>query len=245
LSFADGSTVTTDLLVGADGAWSKVRPLLSAAKPEYTGATFVETYLSDADVRHPASAEAVGGGAFFAMAPGKGIFAHREPDGVLHTYVAVRKPMAWVAEIEAADPVEARHRVASEFEGWAPALTALITDGEADPVLRPIHALPSDHRWARVPGVTLLGDAAHLMAPAGDGANLAMVDGAELGEAIAERPDDLEAALTVYEEKLFPRSAEAAAGAVVVLDACLGEEAPQSLVRFLDHALGAGGDAAS
>ena len=238
LSFTDGSTVTTDLLVGADGAWSKVRPLLSDAKPAYIGTTFVETYLPDADVRHPASADAVGGGAFFAMAPGKGIFAHREPDGVLHTYVAVRKPMAWVSGIEATTPAAALQLVASEFEGWAPALTALITDGETDPVLRPLHALPSDHRWDRVPGVTLLGDAAHLMAPAGDGANLAMVDGAELGEAIAAHPEDLEAALAVYEQTLFPRSAEAATGSAEVLDACLGDQAPHSLVRFLDQAQG-------
>ncbi|WP_431256955.1 FAD-dependent oxidoreductase [Roseateles chitinivorans] len=236
LTFTDGSTVSTDLLVGADGAWSKVRPLLSEAKPAYIGTTFIETYLSDADVRHPASARAVGGGAFFAMAPGRGIFAHREPDGMLHTYVAVQKPMAWVAGIEVADPAVALRRVAAEFDGWDPALTALITDGETDPVLRPLHALPSDHRWDRVPGVTLLGDAAHLMPPAGDGANLAMVDGAELGQAIAAHPDDLEAALTAYEQTLFPRSIEAAAGAAEVLDACLGHEAPHSLVRFLNHA---------
>jgi 2-polyprenyl-6-methoxyphenol hydroxylase-like FAD-dependent oxidoreductase len=196
------------------------------------GTTFIETWLSDADVRHPASATAVGGGALFAMTPGKGIFAHREPDGVLHTYVALRKPMAWVSEMEAAEPAAARQRVASEFEGWAPALTALITDGETAPVLRPIHALPAEGRWARVPGVTLVGDAAHLMAPAGDGANLAMIDGAELGEAIAAHPDDLEAALAAYEQALFPRSADAAAGSIEVLDACLGEGAPQSLVDF-------------
>ena len=147
LTFADGSTVTTDLLVGADGAWSRVRPLLSEAKPAYVGTSFIETYLFDSDTRHKASAEAVGGGTLLAIAPGKGILAHREPNGVLHTYVALNKPEDWIARIDFSDPVTALARVAEEFDGWAPELTALITDGETDPVPRPIHALPVEHRW--------------------------------------------------------------------------------------------------
>ncbi len=87
----------------------------------------------------------------------------------------------WVDGIDFTDTDAATARVAAEFDGWAPELTALITDGETAPVLRVIHALPIGHRWDRVPGVTLLGDAAHLMPPTGEGANLAMFDGAELG----------------------------------------------------------------
>lgn len=230
LIFADGSTEATDLLVGADGAWSKVRPLLSEAEPAYAGIIFVETYLFDADVRHKASAEAVGGGAMIAPVPGKGIFAHREPNGVLHTYVILRKPNDWIDGIDFADRATALGRIAEEFDGWAPALIALITDGEADPVFRSIHALPDEHRWDHTPGVTLVGDAAHLMTPNGEGANLAMLDGAELGKAIVANPGDLEAALIAYEKDLFPRSASVAAEGG--LELLFGDGAPHSLLDF-------------
>ena len=237
LSFADGSAVTTGLLVGADGAWSKVRPRLSEAKPRYVGTTFIETYLYDADAQHAAAAEAVGGGALFALAPGKGILAHREAGSVLHAYVALNRPAAWFADIDVSDAAAARARLVAEFDGWAPALTALITDGDTPPILRPLNTLPNGHRWDRVPGVTLLGDAAHLAPPAGEGANLAMFDGAELGEAIAAHPGDIEAALAAYEAAMFPRGASAAADAHKILELCLGERAPFSLVDFFTGAL--------
>ncbi|WP_197381187.1 FAD-dependent oxidoreductase [Mycolicibacterium mengxianglii] len=232
LDFADGSTVTTDLLVGADGAWSKVRPLLSEATPAYTGTVFIETYLYGADKRHPAAAAVVGGGALYALAPGTGIIAHREAQAVLHTYVALDRRAEWVDGIDFTDATAATARVAAEFDGWAPELTALITDGETAPVARPIYTLPSDHRWERVPGVTLIGDAAHLAPPGGEGANLAMFDGAELGAAIAAHPGDIEAALAAYEEALFPRSQASARDAHHVLRLCLGERAPVSLIEL-------------
>jgi len=235
LTFANGSTVTTDLLVGADGAWSKVRPLLSKAEPAYVGTSFIETYLYDAETRHKASAEAVGGGALFAVVPGKGILAHRQPKGVLHTYVELNKPKDWIDSIDFSDPVTALVKVAEEFDGWAPALTALITDGETEPLLRPIYALPVEHRWDRVPGVTLLGDAAHLMIPSGEGANLAMFDGAELGKAIAANPGDVEATLMAYEKDLFPRSASAAAEADRNLKLFFDDNAPQSVVDLFTN----------
>src|SRR6202167_379960 len=226
LTFADGSTVTAGLLVGADGAWSKIRPLLSAAKPEYVGTSFIETYLYDADERHAAAAEAVGAGALFALAPGMGIFAHREAGSVLHAYVALNRPAEWFAGIDFTDAAAATARVAAEFDGWAPALKALITDGDTPPILRTIMSLPIGHRWDRAPGVTLLGDAAHLAPPAGEGANLAMLDGAELGKAIAAHSEDIEAALTAYEEAMFPRSESAGADAQLMLGLCLDDRAP-------------------
>ncbi|MFJ2738403.1 FAD-dependent oxidoreductase [Streptomyces sp. NPDC087440] len=239
LSFADGSTVTTGLLVGADGAWSKIRPLLSDAVPVYTGTTFVETYLYDVDARHPATAKAVGRGTMFALTPGKGIAAHREAGDVLHTYVQLVRPAAWFDAVDFTDAASATATVAAEFEGWAPELTALITGGESAPVARPIHSLPEGHRWERVPGVTLLGDAAHLMPPSGDGANLAMFDGAELARAIVAHPGDVEGALTAYEAALFPRSDAFYRDAHEVLDLCLGERAPYGLIEMFTAGDGA------
>ncbi|MGW5745736.1 FAD-dependent oxidoreductase [Amycolatopsis sp. NPDC003861] len=208
VTFAGGRAVVTSLLVGADGAWSKIRPLLTDAVPEYVGEAFVEIYLYDADTRHPAAAKAVGGGSLMVPSVDKGIHAHRESGDTLHTYVSLTRPPAWFDAIDFTDPAAAAARVAAEFDGWVPELTALITDGDTPPVLRLHYTLPVGHRWARVPGVTLVGDAAHLMPANGEGANLAMLDGAELGLALAARPGAAEAALAEYEEAMFPRSAK-------------------------------------
>ncbi|UKY54474.1 FAD-dependent oxidoreductase [Streptomyces inhibens] len=233
VTLADGGTFTTDLLIGADGAWSKVRPLVSGATPVYSGLSFVEAHLLDADTRHPDSAALVGSGMLFALAEEKGFLAHRDGDGRLHLYLALKTPADWATSggIDFADTDAAKVGLLKHFTHWDKRLQALIADSDGALVPRPIYALPVGHRWTRTPGVTLLGDAAHLMSPfAGEGANLAMLDGAELAAAIVAHPDDIETALATYEQTLFPRSEAAAAESASNLVMCFRPDAPQGLL---------------
>jgi 2-polyprenyl-6-methoxyphenol hydroxylase-like FAD-dependent oxidoreductase len=234
VAFTNGAKVETEALIGGDGAWSKVRAFLSDVKPEYMGTVWIETFLYDVENQHKESAALVGKGAMLAMMPGKGIFAHREANNVIHTYVVLKKPIDWKPDVDFSNKGVALTYVATQLgEGWAPELLSLVTRGETNPVSRPIYGLPVAHKWDHVLGVTLIGDAAHLAPPDGDGANWALYDGAELAKAIVANPDDIEAALTVYEKEMFPRSAASSAEGHQSFERTFGYNAPDNLLRML------------
>jgi 2-polyprenyl-6-methoxyphenol hydroxylase-like FAD-dependent oxidoreductase len=72
---------------------------------------------------------------------------------------------------------------------------------------------------------------------AGEGANLPMLDAAELAEEILATLRDLEGAIGRYQARMFTRSAAAAEESAANLEVCLAEDAPQGLVaQMMRHA---------
>ncbi|WP_026422640.1 FAD-dependent oxidoreductase [Actinokineospora inagensis] len=239
LEFANGVTVEADLVIGADGAWSKVRPLLTDATPTYLGVSFLDARFDDVDTRHPEVAAIVGDGHMFAAdGAGRGVIVQRNSNGVVRGYVAFRAELDWhvAAGVDIADRESMRSHLVKEFGEWCPDMLPLITDNDSDYVQRSFWALPAPLTWDHVPGATLIGDAAHLMAPfGGHGTNLALLDGAELAHAI-KAESNLDDAVTRYETAMFARSGELAASANTGLTRFFATTSPDAPHLPPDHA---------
>jgi 2-polyprenyl-6-methoxyphenol hydroxylase-like FAD-dependent oxidoreductase len=224
-----------DLVVGADGAWSKVRPLVSAAAPAYTGVVFIELQLDEVDARHPEIAALVPRGKVSVVGRSQGLIAQRSSNGHVRAYFMFRTQAGDEQRarglVDLSSPAAARTSLRALLPGWAPALLRFIEVCSDTISVRPIVALPVGHSWLHRPGVTLLGDAAHVMPPfSGEGVNMAMLDALELALRLAEHPD-WSAAVAGYEEQMFRRAAEAAADAVRGLDFVSDD----ALAHVLEH----------
>lgn len=229
--FADGQQETFDLVVGADGAWSRVRPAVSSVTPHYTGVTSVETSLDDVDTRHPDLARLIGDGALAVYGVNRSLVAQRNSGGHVKVYATFRAPSDWHTELDLADVEATRSGLLALFDGWAASVLDLLGHGTAF-VHRPCYVLPVSHTWAHVAGVTLLGDAAHLMPPLGAGANLAMLDGAELAESVAVGPEDLDEAVRAFEERMWARANRWAAMTTAGLERLVSPDPAEAVALF-------------
>ncbi len=224
-----------DLVVGAEGTWSKTRSLLTDTAPAYTGVTFVDMHVTDVDRDHPDLAAMVGRGKIFALAEGKALIAQRNSGGKLHIYVALWTPESGLAGFDPRNPQAARACVAAQLAGWAPELLAFIY-ASADPMAaRPLHAFDPPPQWPHRPGVTLLGDAAHVMSPfAGEGVNNAMLDALRLSQGIASA--DWRGGIRAYEADMFERIPASAAESAANMAAFLAPDGLANAVAiFQSH----------
>jgi 2-polyprenyl-6-methoxyphenol hydroxylase-like FAD-dependent oxidoreductase len=236
LRFRGGGEARCDLLVGADGARSRVRPLLTDARPAYTGVSFIEIGIPDIDRARPDLSRVVGPGGYWVLGPDQGLVAQRNGDGWVRISLIVRAREDWIETcgIPFDRPAAARAALADLFSGWQ-AHTGAVILAAADAIApRRIMMLPVGLTWPGAPDATLIGDAAHLMSPfAGAGANVAVHDAAELAVALARHPSDPAAALRRYEPAMFERSAAAARESADNLETCISPHGARDLLALL------------
>lgn len=237
LEFDNGQEEIVDFVVGADGAWSRLRALLSPSKPIYIGITFLDLNISAIE-SYPELSELVGQGLIFIMSNGKGILAQRNSGGRVRVYVALRVDENWL-ENESGINIDnldaARTSIADLFSGWHSSALDLIRHCDAI-TPRKIYALPVSHKWETQSGITLLGDAAHLMSPfAGEGVNLAMIDAHDLAFALVEASasGSLADLVKAYEEKMLERSKVAAQESVDNMEIMFSETTPKPFVDLI------------
>ncbi|MFC9288905.1 FAD-dependent oxidoreductase [Streptomyces sp. NPDC057052] len=235
LRFADGSSATYDLLVGADGANSRVRAQLTDARPTHTGQNIVELGIPDIDRTHPDLATMVGRGNYWVLGDGQSLAAQRNGDGRVRVYLSFYNSAEdWFATggIPFDEPAAARMRLIDLFTGWDSRFTALIAACDDTILPRSITTLPVGLTWQSTPGVTLLGDAAHLMPPVGQGANMALLDGALLGLALAAHPDDFATAVKEYEREMFERTGAAGRQSAHIQNILMSPDAGRKMLAF-------------
>ena len=237
LGFTNGQTAEADLVVGADGGRSRVRPVLSDAKPIYTGVSFIAIDIANAAQTQPEIAHLVGAGRLFALSDGKGILMGLLGNGTIGGYLGLQVPEDWLdtSGISLDQPEQARAALLDYFCDWDAALTAIIRHCNEPLMLLPIKMLPVEHRWEHKPGVTLIGDAAHLMSTfAGVGVNFAMLDALELALAITQNKDPNDA-VRGCEATMFERASKASAMGIANQNKCFSPDGAQQLAKVLSQ----------
>ena len=210
LKFEDGTTSGPfDLVIGADGAWSMVRSMLTEVKPQYSGICGFEGHI---DEPSEATSKMVGRGSYFAYSGGRGITAQRMGNNTIKVGMWVKREKDWVNETVGNTgivPEKLQTKLCEEYQDWAEKVKDWV---RACQRFRKwvLWELPLGTEWEHKEGFTVIGDAAHLCTPfAGLGVNAAMSDALELSELIEKTVAgeiSLEQTIATYEKQMFPRA---------------------------------------
>lgn len=197
--FTDGSSATGDLLIGADGLNSAVRPLLgtTAIKPRYAGQRVFYGYTIEAPPESSGHITMIrGSGAAFGYA--------RSPGGETFWFARVSGPPAPADEIAAATPGQWRDQLVPLLRPDATPAADIVQATSDRLMVTNAWDLPVGITW-RTPRALIIGDAAHAASPAtGQGASMALEDAVVLAKALRDAPI-ASAGLTAYERLRRPR----------------------------------------
>jgi 2-polyprenyl-6-methoxyphenol hydroxylase-like FAD-dependent oxidoreductase len=214
LTFRSGVTATADIVIGADGANSKIRPLLTPIKPFYSGVMVLEGTVHNPAQNAPRIYELLRGGKLFALAGSKTLVVSSKGDGSLTFYTGCKMAETWAHDsgINFSNAAQVLAWFRQEFVGWNSIWEELFAHEATRCVPRPQYCMPLDQTWATQPNLTLLGDAAHLMPPyAGEGVNMAMLDALELSRCLTDgRFIDVQTAIAHYETQMRQRASAVA-----------------------------------
>ncbi|MEL0537492.1 NAD(P)/FAD-dependent oxidoreductase [Staphylococcus debuckii] len=233
VSFTNNETETFDLVVGSDGAFSKVRPFLADTDLIYTGVSFIELSVPDVQTKYPDLAEYNKNGKLMGLGGDQLILGQLNGDGRIVVYVAYQLDRDQLDEYKALDNEALKARILEEYQDWDEDLLKYIRYSDENIMFRRIYRLPIGFQWQHQPNVTLIGDAAHLMSPfAGEGVNMAMYDAYMLAHAISETDGNLDEALNDYEQKMYDSSKERAQESQDNLELFFREDGAEVMANF-------------
>jgi 2-polyprenyl-6-methoxyphenol hydroxylase-like FAD-dependent oxidoreductase len=214
LHFKNGVSADADIVIGADGANSKIRPYLTTITPFYSGITMLEGNIIDAGNTAPKISALLAGGKIMAFGKGKDILMGQKGNGEIGYYASFKASENWAAlsGLDFSDKTQLTDWFKKEYSEWSSIWQELFEKATTPFIPRPIYCMPLHQGWEALPNLTLLGDAAHVMPPfAGEGVNMAMLDALELSECLTSCTfGNLQEAISFYESNMRQRAAVAA-----------------------------------
>jgi len=128
------------------------------------------------------------------------------------------------------DPAFIRAELDRELAEWSPQMRGVLDEVETSFVWWPLYVLPTRQTWREHSGVTLIGDAAHVMPPySGQGVNMGLLDALELDGALREHADT-DAAIAAYEKSMLARMEPIIAATTAYESLVLNPDGPQALL---------------
>ncbi|RAK75022.1 FAD-dependent oxidoreductase [Aspergillus fijiensis CBS 313.89] len=248
------------LVVGADGAWSKVRPLITAAKPVYSGKMFIEGRLTHDNPGYAIAKELVGPGSMFAAGHHKKLAVQRVSNGTYRVYFGLQAPEDFYHHRECSsgpsgdedlnnrtEQLRSLLLLSDEyFATWGPQLRKFVETAEGPFRAWPLYRMdPEKLCWSgKTPGLTLLGDAAHVSTPfVGEGVNCSLYDAVVLADSIVKHCGDgagfdsssaekLNRALEEYEEDMLARGRDLIERSTAMEKVFFSEDAVAGVLEF-------------